>query len=261
MFNLQKIYDFENEFPRHHSFVCEKPYGKLFYAAGNPLSHDSNHAVILDLECDLPRVLDEIIQFYDDMEITPRVYGTYRGQEEEKLIPLLKARGFSMKTDSSKIFFHRNRSRIEAAGGLDVQKMQSLDRSILEIMQTGDQEYFGEWSAKVLEKMIGYPNFHLLVGFLDANPVCMASVYLADGFSRVDDVLVLKEYRGRGYGRTIIGEIVRYHESIAGGNVLYLWAENPAAIRIYRAAGFVECSTQVPFWSAWKEKLSVGGAG
>ena len=79
-----------------------------------------------------------------------------------------------------------------------------------------------------------------------------------EGLSRVDDVLTDPAHRGRGYAREVMRSLVDYHRRISN-NILYLYADNPTAIRVYNDVGFAECfpaaasgdDVQVHGWMAY----------
>ena len=87
---------------------------------------------------------------------------------------------------------------------------------------------------------------------VDGEPVTMASINLMEGASRVDDVCTHVAHRGKGYCRTLIHALLAYYDALST-QPLYLWAENPTAIRIYQEAGFVEQRPDADSWYAWKD--------
>ncbi len=109
-------------------------------------------------------------------------------------------------------------------------------------------------AMRVVGRRLACPDFHLLVGFLDGNPVSMASVEPGPGnVGRVDEVLTHKAFRGHGYARTLIDELVRYHQRILGGT-LGLYTDNPVAARIYAEAGFDKLDVPLEARAAWLEQ-------
>lgn len=58
----QSIIDFERTFPARLSQSQRKDWGIIFYAQGNPLSHDSNHALITRKPGDWAATLMEITE-------------------------------------------------------------------------------------------------------------------------------------------------------------------------------------------------------
>ncbi len=76
----------------------------------------------------------------------------------------------------------------------------------------------------------------------------------AGAASRVDTVGTHEAFRGRGFARAVIHELVAYHRRKIGGG-LYLGAENPTAIRIYEEAGFGRIDADLACWSAWQDQV------
>ena len=97
---------------------------------------------------------------------------------------------------------------------------------------------------KVLRRSLDWPDFHLLVGFLDGRAVAMASVERAGPVARVDHVLTHRPCRPTGYCRAVIDELVRYHRRVLGevSNPVTSGLEPRLEPRLDDA---IEC------WSAW----------
>jgi predicted GNAT family acetyltransferase len=109
-----------------------------------------------------------------------------------------------------------------------------------------------ERAMKVVRRSLTSPGYHLLVGFLNGQPVTMAAAERVGPVTRVDDVLTHEPCRGKGYARTLIHELVQYHSRILGG-VLCLNTDNPTAARIYEEAGFEKLGVLPECWSAWQD--------
>jgi len=110
----------------------------------------------------------------------------------------------------------------------------------------------GKLAMAVVERSLACPDFHLLVGFVGDQPATMAAVERVGNIARVDDVLTRRAFRGKGYARSLIHELVRYHMRIVGGP-LCLYTDNPTAARIYMEAGFDKLDLPLECWSAWLE--------
>jgi len=82
--------------------------------------------------------------------------------------------------------------------------------------------------------------------------VSTASVKTMDGYSRIDDVTTHLGYRGHHLATKLITYLVDYHSDISD-NYLYLYTDNPVAIRMYRNVGFEEISNEIPWWRAFLE--------
>ena len=81
------------------------------------------------------------------------------------------------------------------------------------------------------------------VGLDDAGSMLgFGQYYLSHGRCRLARLAVAPAVRGRGIGRRFIGELLERGQSELGvaHSCLFVMDDNPAAIRCYRAVGFVE---------------------
>ncbi len=238
---------FEVEFPADYAEREARPWGVLFHCRDNPISYDSNHAVILDLGSDLDAVIQEIVAFYRERGLTPRVYSGGLPGESESLRPRLQAAGFTVEEQELRWFVLEGESRVTPVPSLEVRRVAALDEPLIALLNSdGD----APWSVGVVRRHLARPDFHLLAGYVGGMPVTMASLKYRDGIGRVDDVMTDPAHRGHRYARTLMHHLVRRHRELSSG-LLYLWAENPVAIRAYLEVGFVERGPVPPTWSAW----------
>ena len=255
MISLEKLIEYEINFPQSFASVCDKPYGRLFYNTDNPQSHDSNHAVFLNLGTDPEQALEELILFYRIKSLIPRVYPAYQLQERERLIPVLAKRGFEIKYSGDRLYVQDSPFHIISGEALTVERVHTMSDQVSEIIRNDDG---GDWNVIVIAKQLESDRFHLLVGYVGGEPVCLGVLHLMDGLSRLDDVLTHKEHRGRGYGRALVRAILEYHGRVSPGSGLYLWASNPTAIRIYSEAGFIALQNALKPWTAWYAPVGKG---
>lgn len=251
LFNeIQKIIDFEINFPRSFANVKKKDYGPLFHNTENPTSYDSNHAVILTGK-DLNYIIGDIEKFYSEKKLIPRIYSSLQDDKLSNLKPHLVKHGFTISAEDKTLYLvHKYKSRIATPRNLAFKRVFELDNSIVSMLESQNVE-----RIKILMKRhLKNDKFHLLIGYLyDETPVTMASIeYNDNGIARIDDVLTGINYRGRGYAKQITQYFVDYHYRHTN-NIMYLNSENPTAIKIYKKAGFVPFEHQFETWTAWKK--------
>lgn len=250
MINYKKLIECENIFFSSIANVKEKYYGKLFYNCDNPTSHDSNHAVILRLDCNLDEVLEDIKSFYKDKGLEPRIFQSYQEREKEILTPYLKEHGFIFtEWFDTEFFYLCDSSKIAPNIEMKVQPVKDLDNDIVDMIQTDDES---DRVVKILQRHLLSDRFHLLIGYVEGKAVSMGSIELMDGFSRVDDVVTHSDFRNKGYGRSLMYHLINYHYRISK-NIIYLYASNPAAINMYKYVGFRKIGNSFITWSAWTE--------
>jgi GNAT superfamily N-acetyltransferase len=251
MIDLDKLRIAEVGFSRDFADLVECPWGWLFYNLDNPQSHDSNHAVVLNYSEDLEEAVDDIIRFYTERGLSPRVYSAClplnEAHHEVRLKRILAARRFEFLQDVGRSFVWQGPSRIVPNPVVQVERAHALTPDLVALLNSEEEQ---PWNIGVLQRHLQVEAFHLLVGRVAGETVTMASLKFLDGLSRVDDVQTHPAHRGRGYARALIHELVRYHAA-RSGNTLYLYASNPTAIRLYEEAGFVEQTGLARFWAAY----------
>ena len=236
--------------PRLYSDATQRPYGLLYHNVQNPLSYDSNHAVVLDLESDIGSALDDIASFYRSLHITPRVYTAFQAPKEEQLLlPLLQEHGYALSRADWHVLAWQCASEPSSTPPLEVRRVRALDDPVIALINAEEPQ---PWNVGLLQRYLASECLHLLVGYHHSEPICMAALRILDGISRVDDVQTHPAWRGRGYARALMQYLVRYHQEVSS-NALYLLTDNPTALRVYRDVGFAATPFGLSFWSAWLE--------
>lgn len=230
--------------PRRFARVEERDYGLLYYTPDIPESHYGNHACILHPR-DIAAAIADVQDFYRSKELAPRVNHVSRPGGGESLRTALQAAGFQIQEDTSPAYVHRRPSSVAPIADLAIERVRSPSCDLLAMVE----QSLGQWQMKVVRASLSCAQYHLLVGFLGAQPVTMAAAH-AGPITCVDTVLTHRPYRGRGYARTVVHELVRYHSRVLGGAIC-LYTDNPTAVRIYEDAGFEKLGGMIECWSAW----------
>lgn len=158
----------------------------------------------------------DIVRFYEDHDLTPRIYNSYQERELEILRPHLAAHGFI-------------------------------------VSEHTDNE--GDWTINVLKNHLHHEQFHLLGLYVQGKCRAMASVKFMDGYSRVDDVRTHAAFRGQHLGTKLMTYLLAYHAERSDNDV-YLYAHNPIAIKLYENIGFQEFEIDWGHWSAYTPSLN-----
>lgn len=247
-FNVKRMIDTELHFPQRFSTMLTKNWGLIFFNEGNKASHDSNHAVITDT-VRVESSVREIEFFYKSKGISPRIYPSLGSNELERLMPSFEKHGFQVHQYDSKYFVHDHAGSLREVDSLHIERVKRLD---IDMMETIAVEFGGDWTIKVVERHLLHPSFHLLGGFVDGELASLASVNIFAGYSRVDDVFTRDKFRGKGFAGAMIAHLVNYHKGLSD-NYLYLYSDNPAAIKIYEKAGFSPVPHEFKTWMAHKD--------
>jgi GNAT superfamily N-acetyltransferase len=246
MIAVEGIIQFENNYVRSFAAVEERDYGLLFHSRANPLSHDSNHALITKLDGDLDAAIDDVCAFYRELGVAPRIYHGFVPGAHEVLLPKLLAKGFKMEVFDEDYLVCTGASEIRPVAELEVRRVRRLDGGIMATL--GNEP----WSIGVIERQLQREDYHLLVGYLAHLPVTMAALDIGRRVSRVDDVMTHPEHRRKGYGRALLHGLVNHHRQVSEVP-LYLYSGVPGALRIYHEAGFRKLDWKPYKWSAWLE--------
>jgi RimJ/RimL family protein N-acetyltransferase len=238
----------ELRFPQRFTAMVSKNWGFIFWNEGNKASHDSNHAIITDF-IGVESSVRELEFFYKSKGIQPRLYPSLQANELERISPSLNNHGFTIEMKESEYFVHDHESILHPVDELHIERIKKLD---IDMMETIAVEFGGDWTIKVVEKHLMHPSYHLLGGFANGELASLASVGIFAGYSRVDDVFTRDKFRGKGFAGAMIHNLVNYHRAITD-NHLYLYSDNPAAIKIYEKAGFSRVPQDFKTWIAYKE--------
>lgn len=252
--DILRIKDFERTFPARFSQSMHKDWGILFYCRDNPLSHDSNHAVITDVSRDWNGVLAEITGFYGSKGITPMLYTGFLPDEKEWLWPVLHQAGFTFRERPDCCMQWLDRPEAAPRADIEVRKEKRVSPDLARLILSDEG---GDWTVKALSGIAGSPHCHIFTVYQESRPVAMAVLQVGRRAVRIDDVLTDPAYRGRGYATALMHRCVSAHQEHYAGRPLYLWTENPAAVRIYQRLGFRQVELGAPNWTAYRKRPSV----
>lgn len=246
----EKIYNEEDLFPCEITTYEERDYGYLFYNVQNKDSYDSNHALIYrDRIINLDSVLEDIIDFYRKKDIAPSIYESALDEGYfESVADKLQENGFEIWNEMQKYMILSTENKLKSNPEITVKKITEWsDEYGIEIFEKAGEP----WGIDVLKRAMLNENTRLFVAFYNEIPVGMTYCHITDGVCRVDYLLVSKEHRNIGVGRTIINSFVEYckTEQI---EMCYLWPDGETAEKIYFEAGFRYVQTKKAGRAAYK---------
>lgn len=234
--DLEKIYKEEDLFPREITSYEKREYGYLFYDENNKESYDSNHALIFKNKIsDLGQVLDDIICFYKAKETNSTIYQSISDEGYfEEIKETLLDYGFASWSETQKYMVWSESNCIVPNPEIAVKKVSDWDDEYgTEIFEKALEP----WEIDVAKKVLKNNNTMFFVAFYNGKPVGMTYCHITDGVCRVDYLLVSKEYRNIGVGRSLIHCFVQYCKANHIENC-YLWPDGETAEKIYYEAGF-----------------------
>jgi ribosomal protein S18 acetylase RimI-like enzyme len=246
---LEQIRECEILLPRTYALWQQTDWGILYYAPYNPTSYDSNHALITDPYADLDRVVQEVIAFYGSLGLTPRIYPVLRDGECERLAAALTARGFQLTDAEPLVVMLHDAETYEAPAnvGLEMRRVTEVDQALVRLIHSEETK---EYTEGVLRRQVQAEQVHVLVGFVGDDAVTMATLNETCALAQVDNVETAPAHRRKGYNLALMRYLVRYHREISS-KPLYLFSDNPIAVRNYQRVGFLSLDVTWAYVSAY----------
>jgi GNAT superfamily N-acetyltransferase len=245
------IFRTEAHFPARFADWLERPFGRIFYTDAIPDSHDGNHASLLRLPDDPAGAVREIHDFYAARKRMPHLRRHRRAAAapdpmEDRFQQMLREAGWCVEHDTRmRWFLLEGESRIAPSQAVAVRQLNELVPAQTAMLRELHNERF----SRVCTQRTKHPRARLFTGWLDEKLVTTALWEDFGDVARVDEVNTHPNYRGRGCCRTVIDALVGWHRRRAE-SPLYLWSDNPTAIRIYIEAGFEEIDCPMQTWTA-----------
>lgn len=233
--DLKKCYLLEDLFPKSFADYEERSYGILFYNITNKDSYDSNHAVIFrDKINNLSETLKDIISFYHERGINPTIYQStqdsgYFGEIKEELC---KA-GFDSWLEEQRFMVLKEENTIVPNEKLVVKKTEKWDDSLVQIFLEAEEP----WEIEVVKRALCNPNTVLWVVYLEEKPIGFLYCLMDGDICRGNYVLVSKQHRNVGAGRTLTYHYVRWCKE-NGIRIVFHWPDGEHPEKIYYDAGF-----------------------
>ena len=248
---MKKMYNEEDLFPREFTAWEEREYGYLFYKEENRESYDSNHALIYKEKItDLGQTLEDIKQIYLEKGMTPILYQsiTDDGYFEEIKQELLE-HGFDSWMEEQNYMVLSEKNTIIPNSEVVVEKVSHWkEEYAVEIFEKAEEP----WEIAVAKKMIEKQNTLFFVASYQGKPVGMLYGHVKEEVCRGDYMLVSKEARNIGVGRTLMHSFVTYCNANQIKNC-FLWPDGETAERIYYEAGFRYVETKKAGRAVYKQ--------
>ena len=250
--DLQDCFVLEDLFPRSFTGYEERPYGILFYNPHNKDSYDSNHAVIFrDTIGNLSEAVKDIVTFYREKGLTPMIYQSARdhGFFAEIRDDLAKE-GFDFWTEEQKFMILMAENHIAPNENLLVRKTKSWDPSFEQIFTEAEEP----WETKVLKNSLDDPGIVLWVVCLGEKPIGILYCITDGPVCRLNYVLVSKQHRSVGAGKTLIYHFVEWCKA-NGIQKNFLWPAGEHPEKIYLEGGFRHVETVSAGRAVYKPKM------
>lgn len=221
----------------------ERPWGALFWNEHQPDYYDANHAHV-SKQPDYPeKVIDEVISFYEGLNIIPRFY-LYNLESLTSFIAQLKEKGFQFEDFSQPIQLW-NKEVIQLPFHKDVTIENVTDKNYHEALWVECQvEEFGGKAVrkKAFESELNDKRYtHYLLKY-NGTPCSTACLFVHGNQGRIESVATIKEYRGKGLIGLLLQHVQREAQRL---QLEKLWVHpiNERVEKVYSRYGFTTILT------------------
>jgi hypothetical protein len=107
------------------------------------LSHDSNHAHLLNIHDNPVTAVREIKRFYKNINISPRICHSFTDNELEILRPYLEVEGFSIEVYNSALFWFQAKKTPEFDRSADIRRIKHISEDVIDLIHS---ESNGDWT-------------------------------------------------------------------------------------------------------------------
>jgi hypothetical protein len=180
------IRESEYTFPRQFSDQYMNEHFIINTSQDNPSSHDSNHAILIDIKNNTELLIKEIEEYFVEKNITPRFYPGWIENEIDTLFPILENNGYEIEADEIKMFtFQKTQPKVS---NCTIYRAKDINKEISELIELEDG---GDWNIRRINKLIINDDYHYLY-IKDENQriVTVAGLFISDKISRIDDVII-----------------------------------------------------------------------
>lgn len=213
-------------------------WGYLFYNENQPSYYDANHAQLSIEPLDPKAVIDEVIRFYREKNLIPRIY-LYNYDNLANFINELVVHSFKVEDFISPVqLWNKKISEREKNSMITIEKVTEENFHDALHVECSIKEFGGkEVREKAFPEEFKHPAYtHYLLRY--NGTACSTACIFANGNqARMESVATLEEYRGRG----LIGELIHHIQQEVlhkGFEHLWIFPINERVERVYQKNGF-----------------------
>ncbi|MBO8155666.1 MAG: GNAT family N-acetyltransferase [Bacillaceae bacterium] len=240
---IKQIEELEFTLLQSFSNRQDQPWGVLFWNEHQPDYYDANHAHISEQPDNPHKVIDEVISFYEAMNIIPRFY-LYNIESLTSFIAQLKEKGFQFEAFSQPIQLW-NKKIIQLPLNIDVTIEKVTRKNYHEALWVECQiKEFGGKAVreKAFESEFNDQRYTHYVLKYQGNPCSTACLFVHGNQGRVETVATTEEYRGKGLIGFLLQHIQRETQRL---KLEKLWVHpiNERVEKVYSRYGFTTILT------------------
>jgi N-acetylglutamate synthase-like GNAT family acetyltransferase len=235
---LKKVLELDIAYLDTFTNRINRDWGYLFYNEAQPSYYDANHAQIVDVPAKPKAIIEEVIQFYKNKNLSPRFY-IYDPENQTNLLQELPIYGFKyeelispVQIWTKEIHEHQSNDKvtIEVVSEANFQEALEIECNITEF---GGREV----REKAFPEEFKHPAYtHYLLRY-DGVACSRACIFEHNGLARMESVATLEAYRGKG----LIGELILHiQKEVQKRGIQHLWVFpiNERVEKVYARYGF-----------------------
>jgi ribosomal protein S18 acetylase RimI-like enzyme len=221
----------------------DKPWGVLFCNGHQPDYYDANHAHVSEQPEYPEKVIDEVVTFYENLNVIPRFY-LYNLESLTGFIAQLKEKGFRYEDFSQPIqLWNQNVIQLPSNKDVTIEKVTSKNYHEALSVECQIEEFGGKTvREKAFETEFNDQRYtHYLLKY-KGTPCSTACLFVHNNHGRIESVATLDEFRGKG----LIGIVLQYIQREAQNLQLEkLWVHpiNERVEKVYNRYGFTTVLT------------------
>ena len=217
----------------------ETPFYRAFRDRENPESFDSNYAVLKRME-EAEQSLAAVESYYEGLDVTPKFYSKPDSVTLEESRAFFEAHGYAVHTfecqrmmllthTSPELLVHKCPVQIFAGAPLTGAAAQLVTESC------GEKDF----GLRLIDKQLGAG---ARVSFAYNRAEIPVSFCVGEGYGSafyLSDVYTAENFRGQGYAAAAVLAMLGFARNPDMGYTdVFLYADDPAAIRLYEKLGF-----------------------
>lgn len=213
-------------------------WGVLFWNQHQPDYYDANHAHVREQPDHPEKVIDEVISFYEALNISPRFY-LYDIESLTSFIALLKEKGFQFEDFPQPIqLWNKEVIQLPLSNDVTIEKVTTENYQDALSVECQIKEFGGKVvREKALESEFNDNRYtHYLLKY-NGTPCSTACLFVHGNQGRIESVATIEEYRGKGLIGLLLQHIQREAQNL---RLEKLWVHpiNDRIEKVYNRYGF-----------------------
>ncbi|NMH72522.1 GNAT family N-acetyltransferase [Bacillus sp. RO2] len=219
------------------------PWGVMFWNQDQPDYYDANHARVSELPEQPEKVIDEVISFYEQIQVIPRFY-LYNIESLTSFIHLLKEKGFQFEDFPELIQqWDGEVTPLTVNKNITIEKVTASNYPEAVEVECQIEEFGGRSvREKAFEMEFNDKRYtHFLLRY-DGVPCSTACLFVHGNQGRVESVATIEAYRGKGLIGLLLQRIQQEAQTLQLEK-LWIYPITKRVEKVYSRYGFSKALT------------------